>query len=108
MLRGCFTFFLLFLRMSLRDFALFPAFGKQQALSAVGTRSRNSGGGTRARPLRVIDCGYRLTAARICDSVKLYLLEGLKIIRVFNHGPGMSGLYLCASPSEGHLGKALR
>lgn len=50
----------------------------------------------------LVDC------SRICDSVKSYILEGLKIIRVFNHGLGMSGLYLCVSPSEGHLGKALR
>lgn len=50
----------------------------------------------------LVDC------SRICDSVKSYILEGLKIIRVFNHGLGMSGLYLCVSPSEGHLGEALR
>jgi len=36
------------------------------------------------------------------------MLEGLEIIRVFNHGLGTSLMYLCVLPSEGHLGDALR
>lgn len=37
--------------------------------------------------------------------MKPYILEGLKIIRVFNHGLGMSGLYLRVSPIGGSLGQ---